>query len=149
MIKRKAFTLVEFMIVLAILGLLVTLGVPGFLRSRNKAWYDTCVNNLRMIEHAADQYRIDNNLLVTQDVNILWLWPSTSTAKDVSAYVNKQLFCPQGSFYRGGTAAGAIPAGGSTLINANNHPHCADGSTSTTRTNSGLEFEHSVENADN
>ena len=92
--KLYGFTMVEVMIVVAIIGILVTLGVPGFIRSRDKARRDTCVNNLRMIENAADQYRIDNNLTITTNTQITWLWPSTSTAKDVSSYINKQLFCP-------------------------------------------------------
>ncbi len=153
--KRKAFTLVEVMIALAIIGLLLTLGVPGFLRSRNKAWRDTCVNNLRMIEHAADQYRIDNNLVTTKDVKIIWLWPTNSTGKDVSSYINRQLVCPKsGTTYTGGVeVTGAIQ----TDIDANGLPHCATGAnvtnsspTSTAASTSGAtSFEHSIESAGN
>ncbi len=143
--SRKAFTLVEVMIVVAIIALLITIGVPGFLRSRNKAWRDTCVNNLRMIEHAADQYRIENNLTTATDAKIVWLWPINSTLKDVSSYVNKQLTCPQGGFYRGGVEiTNAIQAD----IDANGRPHCATEAGGTIKMNAGLEFEHSIEKVD-
>ena len=140
--KVKAFSLTELMIVVGLIGLLVSLGVPGFLRSRNKAWRDTCINNLRMIEHAADQYRIDNNLVIGTDVNIVWLWPTNSTAKDVSSYINKQLFCPNSppAFYRGGANDGTVKA----TITANGLPHCVTAVGGTVKTNSGLETEHSI-----
>ena len=143
------FTLVEMMIVVSILALLVSLGVPGYLRSRNKSRQDTCVNNLRMIEHAADQYRIDNNLAISTNVSIVWLWPSTTTAKDVSSYINKQLACPSlGAYFGGNTTTGVANTDktNTALINANGFPHCVTGGTIT---ENGTEHEHSIEAVDN
>lgn len=141
---KIGFTLVEMMIVIAILGMLVALGTPGYIRSRDKARRDTCINNLRMIESAADQYRIDLNLTITTPVNITWLWPATATAKSVESYINKQLFCPiKTSRYVGGTNAGTIVAN-NTTIQANAVPHCVEATGSTVKTNNGDEFEHSI-----
>jgi prepilin-type N-terminal cleavage/methylation domain-containing protein len=144
--NRLAFTMVEIMIVIAVLGILVALGVPGWLRSRDKARRDVCINNLRMIENAADQYRIDLNLATATDVDMVWLWPSTSTAKSVSSYINRQLFCPAGGAveYRGGKNDGSINSGGSaSQIEANGVPHCVDTGTGNDFQD-GTEFEHSI-----
>ena len=147
--KKKAFTLVEMMMVVVILGLLVSLGVPGYLRSRNKSRQDTCINNLRIIEHAADQYRIDTNLGTTISVDIVSLWPSTVGTKDVSSYISKQLSCPVNTnIYVGGddsTSSGLNSSPSSTTITANGLPHCYDGSGIF---QAGSEYEHSIEKED-
>lgn len=128
---KQGMTLVEIMIVIAILGLLISLGVPGYIRSREKARMDACVNNLRMIEHAADQYRIDENLTTVTPVQLVRLWPSSTTAKSITSYINKQLFCPNGGFYRGGSNAGVIQ----TDLEANGVPNCTTTAAGTTVTN--------------
>ena len=139
--KIYGFSLVEMMIVVAILGLLVTLGVPGFMRSRDKARKDTCINNLRMIENAADQYRIDFNLPFATPVSILSLWPSSSSVKNVSSYINKQLFCPVGTNkYVGGDSSGKT---NDSLISANGAPHCVTQSSNTIYKSN--DFEHKID----
>ncbi|MBN2144965.1 MAG: prepilin-type N-terminal cleavage/methylation domain-containing protein [Candidatus Aureabacteria bacterium] len=145
--KKQGFTLVEMMIVLAILGLLLGLGIPGFLRARDRARRDTCVNNLRMIEHASDQYRIDNNMAVTASTRITWLWPSSSASdvKDVSSYINRQLFCPSRGTYKGGTNAGGVPTDDS--LEANAVPHCVTPSNSSTITAPMPDFRHEISNS--
>ena len=60
--EKKAFTLVEIMIVVAIIGLLVAIAVPNFIKARNTARQNLCYNNMRLIGHGAEQYIIDNNL---------------------------------------------------------------------------------------
>lgn len=54
-----AFTLVEIMIVVAILSLLAAIAVPGFLRARQKSTAGRIRNELRLIENAVDQYAIE------------------------------------------------------------------------------------------
>jgi prepilin-type N-terminal cleavage/methylation domain-containing protein len=61
----KAFTLVEIMIVVAIIGLLIAIALPNFVTARNTARLRLCDNNLRLLGHAAEQYIIDNNLADT------------------------------------------------------------------------------------
>ncbi|MBA3962994.1 MAG: prepilin-type N-terminal cleavage/methylation domain-containing protein [Chthoniobacterales bacterium] len=59
--KRGGFTLVEIMIVVAIIALLAAIAVPGFLRARKRSQASTIINDLRMIDAAVDQYAIENN----------------------------------------------------------------------------------------
>jgi|ERR1051326_205009 prepilin-type N-terminal cleavage/methylation domain-containing protein len=59
--SRKAFTLVEIMIVVAIIALLAAIAVPGFLRARKRSQASRIMNDLRMIDSAVDQYAIETN----------------------------------------------------------------------------------------
>jgi prepilin-type N-terminal cleavage/methylation domain-containing protein len=57
----SAFTLVEIMIVVAIIALLAAIAVPGFLRARKRSQASKILNDLRMIDSAVDQYAIETN----------------------------------------------------------------------------------------
>ena len=59
--KRGGFTLVEIMIVVAIIALLASVAVAGFLRARKRSQASKVVNDLRMIDSAVEQYAIENN----------------------------------------------------------------------------------------
>ncbi len=59
--KRAGFTLVEIMIVVAIIALLAAIAVPGFLRSRKRSQAAKILNDLRMIDSAIDQYAIETS----------------------------------------------------------------------------------------
>jgi prepilin-type N-terminal cleavage/methylation domain-containing protein len=59
--RRGAFTLVEIMIVVAIIALLAAIAVPGFLRARKRAQASRVLNDLRLIDSAIDQYAIETN----------------------------------------------------------------------------------------
>jgi prepilin-type N-terminal cleavage/methylation domain-containing protein len=56
---RAGFTLVEIMIVVAIIALLAAIAVPGFLRSRKRSQASRIINDLRLIDSAVDQYAIE------------------------------------------------------------------------------------------
>ena len=58
--KRAGFTLVEIMIVVAIIALLAAIAVPGFLRARKRSQASKVLNDLRLISGAVDQYAIEN-----------------------------------------------------------------------------------------
>jgi prepilin-type N-terminal cleavage/methylation domain-containing protein len=60
-LNRKGFTLVEIMIVVAIIALLAAIAVPGFLRARKRSQASRILNDLRMIDSAVDQYAIETN----------------------------------------------------------------------------------------
>ena len=59
--RAGGFTLVEIMIVVAIVALLAGLGIAGFLRARKRAQASKIINDLRMIDSAVDQYALENN----------------------------------------------------------------------------------------
>ena len=59
--RRGGFTLVEIMIVIAIIALLAAIAVPGFLRARKRSQASRILNDLRMIDAAVDQYAIETN----------------------------------------------------------------------------------------
>jgi prepilin-type N-terminal cleavage/methylation domain-containing protein len=52
---RRAFTLLEIMIVASVIGLLAVLAIPSYLRSRDQAHRSACVNSLRQIAYAKDK----------------------------------------------------------------------------------------------
>src|SRR5437588_242748 len=58
-IKYAGFTLVEIMIVVAIIALLAAIAVPGSLRARKRSQASRILNDLRMIDSAVDQYAIE------------------------------------------------------------------------------------------
>jgi len=58
---HQAFTLVEIMIVVAIIALLAAIAVPGFLRARKRSQASRILNDLRMIDSAVDQYAIETS----------------------------------------------------------------------------------------
>ena len=67
--KRAGFTLVEIMIVVAIIALLAAIAVPGFLRARKRSQATKILNDLRMIDSAVDQYAIETAKKTGDTVN--------------------------------------------------------------------------------
>ncbi len=59
--RRGGFTLVEIMIVVAIIALLAAIAVPNFLRARKRSQATRVLEDLRMLDSACDQYAIENN----------------------------------------------------------------------------------------
>lgn len=57
--KNTGFTLVEIMIVVAIIGLLAVIAIPTFIRARENSQTSACLNNLRQIDAAKDQWAMD------------------------------------------------------------------------------------------
>ena len=59
--QRGGFTLIEIMIVVAIIALLASIAVPGFLRARKRAQASRVINDLRHLDAAVDQYALETN----------------------------------------------------------------------------------------
>jgi prepilin-type N-terminal cleavage/methylation domain-containing protein len=80
--RRGGFTLVEIMIVVAIIALLAAIAVPNFLRARKRSQASRILEDLRMIDSAVDQYAIESNLkggaAVTKEQIKLYLKPSSA-----------------------------------------------------------------------
>ena len=56
--RAGGFTLVEIMIVVAIIGLLATIAIPNFVRARLKAQQSACINNLRQLDGAKQTWAL-------------------------------------------------------------------------------------------
>ena len=67
---RHGFTLVEIMIVVAIIALLASIAVPGFLRARKRSQASRIITDLRLIDSALDMYAIENNKSTGNTVNV-------------------------------------------------------------------------------
>jgi prepilin-type N-terminal cleavage/methylation domain-containing protein len=87
---RQGFTLVEIMIVVAIIALLASIAVPGFLRARKRSQASRIINDLRLIDNAVDLYAIEYNKSTGNPVNVAdwtkYVKPGTNlyvTGKDI------------------------------------------------------------------
>lgn len=92
MTVRKGFTLVEIMIVVAIIALLAAIAIPSFMKSRQDSRRTACVNNLRLLYHAKQQLATAAQSMVESYV------PSMS---ELNPYFNGQgtPICREGGSY--------------------------------------------------
>ena len=58
--RQSGFTLVEIMIVVAIIGLLAAIAIPNFVKARTTAQTNSCIANLRQIDSAVQQWALEN-----------------------------------------------------------------------------------------
>src|SRR3974390_2512450 len=82
--KRAGFTLVEIMIVVAIIGLLAAIAIPNFVKARTTSQQNACINNLRQIDGAKQQWALETK----QATN------ATPQFTDISPYLRNQITCP-------------------------------------------------------
>jgi prepilin-type N-terminal cleavage/methylation domain-containing protein len=57
--RKQGFTLVEIMIVVAIIGLLASIAIPNFVKARTTAQQNACINNLRLIDSSKQQWALE------------------------------------------------------------------------------------------
>ena len=88
--KKSGFTLVEIMIVVAIIGLLAAIAIPSFVKARNTSQQNACINNLRQIDSGKEQGTMAHNLSDGSSI----------AAATVNAYVKGGApTCPGGGAY--------------------------------------------------
>src|SRR5258708_39880947 len=83
---RSGFTLVEVMIVVSLIALLAAMAVPSFLRSRSAAHRSTCINNLKQIDSAIQQWATEYKKPQSAPVDF----------SDISPYLKGAIVCPSG-----------------------------------------------------
>ena len=88
--RQSAFTLVEIMIVVFIIGLLAMLAVPNFLKSRSLAQKNGCIDNMRLIQEAVTEVLFSGEVPSTDNLygptNFLKFRPKCPANKDGPDY---------------------------------------------------------------
>jgi len=92
--KKSGFTLVEIMIVVAIIGLLAAIAIPNFVKARTTSQQNACINNLRQMDGAIQQYALENKLAAGSSVSLTAIQPyiKLTSANNLPA-------CPAGGSY--------------------------------------------------
>ena len=107
---RRGFTLIEMMIVVLIIGILLSVAVPNFVKARNTSRGKSCTANLRQLDSAKEQYMMDHRTTVAP----------TSFSDLAPIYIKATPECPSGGTY--------------TLGNATTNPSCSIGTNGTAET---------------
>ena len=104
-LSKAGFTLVEIMIVVAIIGLLAAIAIPNFVRARATSQANACINNLRQIDSAANQFALEQHKTSGSAI----AWPT-----DLTPYIKLNTSssipgCPAGGSYSTAFTVGASP----------------------------------------
>ncbi len=90
--RRSAFTLVEIMIVVAIIGLLAAIAIPNFIKAREASQKNACIANLRQIDGAKNTWALENKKVNSSTMADTDLFGS-------ALYIRVKPECPAGGVY--------------------------------------------------
>ena len=114
----RAFTLVEIMIVVLIIGILLAIAVPNFIRAREQSRAKSCSANLKQIDSAKQQWAMDNKIANTNTTSPTLDATSTTGLVGPSLYIKATPVCP---------STGVVTD--YNVGNINTDPTCANSST--------------------
>src|SRR5436190_6834101 len=103
--RKSGFTLVEIMIVVAIIGLLAAIAIPNFIKARTTSQMNACINNLRQVDGAIQQWALETKQSGSAAV----------TFANISAYLKNAVICPSG---------GTLFSDSYTIVDVSTKPIC-------------------------
>src|SRR6186713_1941250 len=90
--RRSAFTLVEIMIVVAIIGLLAAIAIPNFIKAREASQKNACIANLKQIDGAKNTWALEQKKVNTD-------LPTDTDLFGVALYIREKPVCPGNGTY--------------------------------------------------
>ncbi len=84
--QELGFTMIEIMIVVALVGLLAAIAIPNYVKSRGSAQLNACISNLQQIDGAIQSWALDMKRTSGESVNY----------EDFSSYLKHSVLCPAG-----------------------------------------------------